>query len=165
MFVSVSPVIGYMPQKQEVCVKMNRNNLGKTLLLVALSTTLMGVSLPAQAIEVQPDSTATVEPFYLGITRLTCTLDISSNGGANCRAKIAMAAGYSSEYTLTLVYSKDGRTWSEATSWSGSNRSDITRSYFVSSKGDYQLRLTVKVLDSSGKYVATYGKNSNVVSY
>ena len=144
---------------------MNKKNLGKTLLLLALSTTFMGASLPAQAIEVQPDSTAAVEPFYVGITRLTCTLDISSSGSADCHAKIAMSAGYSSDYTLTLLYSKDGRTWSEVTSWDGSNSTDVTKSHFIYRKGDYQLRLTVKVLDSSGKYVATYGKNSNVVSY
>ena len=102
---------------------------------------------------------------HSGITRLTCTLDISSSGSADCHAKIAMSAGYSSDYTLTLLYSKDGRTWSEVTSWDGSNSTDVTKSHFIYRKGDYQLRLTVKVLDSSGKYVATYGKNSNVVSY
>ena len=58
---------------------MGKKYLGKTMLLIALSTTLLGASLPAQAAEILPNELVMVQPREIGIVIMNCQLTISSN--------------------------------------------------------------------------------------
>ena len=132
---------------------MGKKYLGKTMLLIALSTTLLGASLPAQAAEILPN------------VKMNCQLTISSNGNASCLGDVSMKAGYDSEITLALQKSTNGRTWSNVASWTGSGSEKLTKSRFVTSGYDYRCKLTVKVYNSSGNYVTTYTQYSDTISY
>lgn len=48
---------------------MGKKYLGKTMLLIALSTTLLGASLPAQAAEILPNELVMVQPREIGIVK------------------------------------------------------------------------------------------------
>lgn len=73
---------------------MGKKYLGKTMLLIALSTTLLGASLPAQAAEILPNELVMVQPREIGIVKMNCQLTISSNGNASCLGDVSMKAGY-----------------------------------------------------------------------
>ena len=51
---------------QEV-YKHGKEILGKTMLLIALSTTLLGASLPAQAAEILPNELVMVQPREMAL--------------------------------------------------------------------------------------------------
>ena len=105
---------------------MGKKYLGKTMLLIALSTTLLGASLPAQAAEILPNELVMVQPREIGIVKMNCQLTISSNGNASCLGDVSMKAGYDSEITLALQKSTNGRTWSNVASWTGTGGDDPT---------------------------------------
>ena len=144
---------------------MGKKYLGKTMLLIALSTTLLGASLPAQAAEILPNELVMVQPREIGIVKMNCQLTISSNGNASCLGDVSMKAGYDSEITLALQKSTNGRTWANVASWTGSGSEKLTKSRFVTSGYDYRCKLTVKVYNSSGNYVTTYTQYSDTISY
>ena len=76
---------------------MGKKYLGKTMLLIALSTTLLGASLPAQAAEILPNELVMVQPREIGIVKMNCQLTISSNGNASCLGDVSMKAHYPRE--------------------------------------------------------------------
>ena len=53
---------------------MGKKYLGKTMLLIALSTTLLGASLPAQAAEILPNELVMVQPREIGIVKMVPSL-------------------------------------------------------------------------------------------
>ena len=144
---------------------MGKKYLGKTMLLIALSAALLGGTLPAQAVEILPNEPVMVQPREIGIAKMDCRLEISSNGNASCLGDVSMKAGYDSEITLALQKSTNGRTWSNVASWTGSGSDTLTKSRFVTSGYDYRCKLTVKVYNSSGNYVTTYTQYSDTISY
>ncbi|MBM6888198.1 hypothetical protein [Pseudoflavonifractor phocaeensis] len=144
---------------------MEKKHLGKTVLLIALSATLLGGTLPAQAAEIHPNEVTAIQPREIGVAIMNCRLSISSGGNASCFGDVSMSAGYDSEITLALQRSTNGRTWSNVASWSGSGSETLTKSRFVTSGYDYRCKLTVKVYNSSGEYVITYSQYSDTISY
>ena len=144
---------------------MGKKYLGKTMLLIALSAALLGGTLPAQAVERLPNEPVMVQPREIGIAKMDCRLEISSNGNASCLGDVSMKAGYDSEITLALQKSTNGRNWSNVASWTGSGSDTLTKSRFVTSGYDYRCKLTVKVYNSAGKYVTTYTQYSDTISY
>lgn len=144
---------------------MKKRCLGRTLVLVALSTTLLGATLPAQAIDAPPSEVSSVQPRKTGVRQLDCVLDISSIGNAQCVCRVSMADGYDSDFTLTLQRSTNGRTWSKVINWTGSGSGTLAETRFVTSGFDYRCELTVKVYNSSGKQVATYTEYSDTITY
>lgn len=73
---------------------MGKKYLGKTMLLIALSAALLGGTLPAQAVEILPNEPVMVQPREIGIAKMDCRLEISSNGNASCLGDVSMKAGY-----------------------------------------------------------------------
>ena len=144
---------------------MEKKHLGKTVVLVALSTTLLGASLPAQAVATLPHEVASVQFREIGIVKMDCRLDISPSGNADCFGRVSMASGYDSEVTLALQRRTSGRPWSDVTSWTDSGTSTLSESRYVTSGYDYRCELTVDVYSSSGKHVATYTEYSDIVPY
>lgn len=145
---------------------MKLQKIGKAFLLVGLASTLVGSVLPtdASAVTTEEHQVMTIEPRYTGVVRLTCTLDIVG-GNAECTGKATMKSGYTSEITLTLQQcSSDGK-WSDISSWDGVGDENLVRHYAVRPGYDYRVRLTAKVYDDAGKYVATYGNTSDMVSF
>lgn len=144
---------------------MERKYLGKMLVIAAFSATLLGVTLPAQAVMVPPCETYSIQPYEIGVARMDCALDILSSGNASCFGRVSLKAGYDSEFTLTLQRCISGRSWSNVSSWTGSGSSTLTKSRFVTSGYDYRCKLTVKVYKSSGEYVTTYTEYSDTIHY
>ena len=144
---------------------MEKKHLGKTLVLVALSTTLLGASLPAQAMAAPPHEVTSIQPCEIGIATLNCRLDISSSGKARCLGEVTVKAGYDAEVTLALQRRTSGRPWSDVTSWTDSGTSTLSESRYVTSGYDYRCELTVDVYSSSGKHVAPYTEYSDIVPY
>ena len=143
-----------------------KKHFGKTFLLMMLSATLLsnGLSANASSAEVWTESSQ-IELRVVGLADYSCDLNINSSGKAGCYCKVEVKQEYDSEFTLTLQRSANGRTWDDVISWSGNGSGSLSKIQYVTPGYAYQLRLTIKVYNDAGKYVATYGKNSNVVSY
>ena len=145
---------------------MRKLHFGKTLLLIALSATLLYSSLPVYAASYETAHDATqIDPRYAGLDETFCQLSIGSSGKATCYGDAKIEDGYEAELTLTLLRSTNGRNWSEVASWSGNGSHTISKDYYVVKGYKYQAKLTVKVYNNAGKYVATYSAASDIVSY
>ena len=59
---------------------MGKKYLGKTMLLIALSTTLLGASLTAPAADLLPNELVLVQPRAFGILKMICQLTLSYYG-------------------------------------------------------------------------------------
>ena len=145
---------------------MKLQKIGKVFLLVGLVSILVGGVLPtdASAVTTEEHQAMTVEPRYSGILRIESTLEIVG-GNAECVGVVTVKSGYTSEITLALQQCSSGGKWSDIISWDGGGDGSLVRHYSVRSGYDYRVRVTAKVYDNAGKYVATYDKNSNVVPY
>ena len=112
-------------------------------LSLLLAAALTAALLPAQA--------AKVSPRYTGISAINASLEIE-NGRANCSGTVEVKPNYTVDLVLELK--RDGtviKTWTD----SGTGRSKINKTYYVTSGHDYELEVTATVYNSSNKVVET----------
>lgn len=94
-----------------------------------------------------------------------------SLGRAVCTGTALVDPAYDCEITLLLQRSKDGEKWIDEKTWTemNPNRADesncLEKSYYMTLGNYYRLSTTVKVYSSSGKWLETAGKYSNIVKY
>lgn len=127
-----------------------------TILLLSFLLVFSSVSF-SDAEESQHESSGTlIEERFIGLSRASASLNISSNT-AKCKAT---AYANSSEYYLYVTLSlqkKNGNTWNTIASWNGSGSGitgvvlSKTKSGLVS--GTYRCKAYVRVYDSNGSYV------------
>lgn len=103
-----------------------------------------------------------VEPRYTGVSILTSTLNVSSQGAARCNGKAVLKSGYTADLTVELQ--KDGSTIKTWTS-SGSGTVTAGGTYYVPSGHTYVVVTTATVYDSNSKVVESPSMDSAERSY
>lgn len=119
----------------------------------------IGMNIPSQGV----NALDTVQPYYVGVTKTTCALDIVS-GKAVCEAIVILRSNYSVSLTLKLQQSTNGTSWTTLKTWT-TNASQIQKSYYVSSGYYYRTTLNVKAYNSKGTLVDNFTVASKAKSY
>ena len=139
---------------------------GITLLVVCavLSTCLAPASLATyESTDLEQEIIA---PRYEFISFITATLSISSDGKADCYSATRAAPGYKVDLAAELQQQR-GNSWTTVDEWesAGTNRVDVTGFKYVVPGYSYRLKVTVTIHDSSGGFVESQIKYSNVKEY
>ncbi len=111
-----------------------------------------------------------IQPLYLEADRVSVTLIIDSNGTATCRGTVtAKHNNTTTDITLSLKKSLDGKTWSNVKSWNDSGSgllgASIEETYTVSEGYQYKVTVTGKIYSSSGNLLESVNKTSPVNTY
>lgn len=91
-----------------------------------------------------------VEPRYIGLTRLSSSLTISTTGQAVCTGRAYVRNGYTADVKVELK--EDGTTIMTWTN-SGSNTVSAGGTYGVQSGHNYMVTTTATVYGSNGKVI------------
>lgn len=103
-----------------------------------------------------------VEPRYTGVSQITSSLTISTNGLASCSGEAKLYSGYTASVKLELK--QDGttiKTWTN----SGSGIVRVNGTHYVESGHNYTVKTTATVYDSNGQVVDEPYKTSPQWSY
>lgn len=103
-----------------------------------------------------------VELRYIGISKISSNLSISSGGAATCKGTVIVDSGYTADVKVELK--QDGttiKTWTD----SGSGTIRISEIHYVESGHKYIVKTSATIYDSNGKVVESPYKNSLEKSY
>lgn len=98
-----------------------------------------------------------VDLRYVGVSRLSSALEISSKGAASCTGWAILRSGYTADVKVELK--QDGKTIKTWTS-SGSGTVTAEGTYYVATGHDYVVTTTATVYDKDGKIVENPSKDS-----
>ena len=113
-------------------------------------------------------SASDIEPYYVGITQVSTSLDISDTplGAdlAKCLGLVMLYDGYSADVTLTLQRSSNKSSWSDVKDWEASGEEEVSiyEEYFVVEGYYYRLNIRVYVYDSDENLVEIVSKQGPV---
>lgn len=137
----------------------------KKVITLLLSIVLVfGVMAPA-ALAVSDDGS--VQPRYFRIDTYTVDFDIDNSGKSSCYCKVMSGTSTDTvDLTMELQRYEDGD-WETKKTWTGSGTciASLNKNWYVTSGYDYQLRITAKVYDSTGRLRETQVEYSYSVYY
>lgn len=109
-------------------------------------------------------SASAVEPRFVGISELTVDLIIYSSGAASCYGYVDPYDNFSADMTLELK--RDGST---IKTWTGSGNLSqsfsLDKVYYVTEGHEYQVVVSVDVMNSRGSIVGSYSLESGIEDY
>ena len=107
-----------------------------------------------------------IEPMYVGLSRMTPELSISPSGTIYCTDKVKLRSSYSANVTWELQ-SGTGAQLTGIATWRDSGTSELTldATRYATRGYSYRLKTSVKVYNSSGTLVDDEVKYSRTVSY
>ena len=124
----------------------------KVTVLLALFIVLAAV-VPVHAETGSYSLYGQVTPYYKYISGVRAGLSIGGDGYATCSGEIELYVNYDSEITITLQRSRDGNSWSNVRSWSGSfsgiGSHQLQKGYYADSGYVYRVKNTARVKDGS----------------
>lgn len=123
---------------------------------------LLAVVLLTSGISVFADDG--ISPYYTGTATISASLSISTSGKATCTGKIHLYSSYTATLTVKLQRYENGY-WSTVKSWSTSDSTSLSKSYYVTSGYSYRVVTSASVYNSSGKYVEGPSATSATKSY
>lgn len=123
---------------------------------------LLAVVLLTSGINVFADDG--ISPCYTGTATISASLSISTSGKATCTGKIHLYSSYTATLTVKLQRYENGY-WSTVKSWSTSDSTSLSKSYYVTSGYSYRVVTSASVYNSSGKYVEGPSATSATKSY
>lgn len=134
--------------------------LSVILAVICISNTLIFTASAAD--------NSTMQPYYVGISQVSASLDISSTSlGADlakCLGLVMLYDGYSADVTLSLQRSSDKSSWTTLKDWEASGEEEVSiyKEYFVVNGYYYRLNIRVFVYDSNDELVEIVSKQSPV---
>ena len=143
----------------------------KKKLIAALlaGMSILSVSMPVQAYELDSKVTEIVEPQYEAVARVVSSIVVNSyTVSPSCSYRLKSLTDYDYELTMTLEQSTNKTNWDEVNSWSKtltSSTGTFEKTYAVTSGYYYRTVTTIDVYTKSGAYVETAEATSVAVYY
>lgn len=111
-----------------------------------------------------------IQPLYIEAQCTSVSLTIDSNGKATCSGLVsAKTNSTTTNVTLTLKKSSNGKTWSQVKSWSASGTgllgAAVEETYIVSKGYQYKVTVSGKMYDASGNLLESVTQTSSIKSY
>lgn len=141
----------------------------KLIATLLAGMSILSVSMPVQAAELDSKVTEIVEPRYEAVTRVASSIVVNTyTVSPSCSYRLKSLTDYDYELTMTLEKSSNKVSWDEVTSWSETPTSllgSMDKTYAVYSGYYYRTVTTIDVYTKSGAYVETAEATSAAVYY
>lgn len=141
----------------------------KLIAILLAGMSILSVSMPVQASELDSKQIGIVEPRYEAVSRVTSSIAVNTyTVSLSCSYRIKSLTDYDYELTMTLEKSSNKTSWDEVNSWSKtltSSTGTFDKTYAVNSGYYYRTVTTIDVYTKNGKYVETADSTSAALYY
>jgi len=136
----------------------------KTRVSIALLLAMLCTQLSAFA--AAPEDTEAT-PWYIGMSSLYVTVDVTSYGRADCFGEAVIRDGYKCDLELYLLQSDDGENFSTIKTWttSGTGTVNLDKMWYVDEGYYYQTCVYVTVYTANGTFVEGKELSSGIDYY
>lgn len=145
---------------------MRNISFGKKLFQLFLSVCLVLPIVPsatAVTIDTPPDE---AEVYYIGTYSTSASIDISSNGVADCWGHVDCYPGYTADAVMRLQWKDSYGVWLDYASWyDEGNAANFSWSCVVPKGRTYRVRVVADIYDSDGNKVEVVDAVSGSCKY